>query len=95
MARGVAYKDDQIIGLKGSGNGCFSGISTHEIGAGENLEIEWQIKPFSVRYFPDDREPDTTFTDPGEYIFKVKPDVFEVNKEEKRLPELERTFIIE
>ncbi|MEX0662942.1 MAG: hypothetical protein WEA58_02180 [Balneolaceae bacterium] len=95
LARGIVFKDDQVIGLNGSADGCFTAISTHEIAAGENLEFEWQIKPFSVRFYPDDREPDTTFADSGKYVFTVKPDVFEVNKEQKRLPELERTFVIE
>ena len=95
FARGIVYKGDQIIGLKGSADGCFTAISTHEIAAGENLEFEWQVKPFTVRFFPDDREPDTTFAEPGEYTFTVSPDVFEINGEEARLPEVENTFVIE
>jgi len=95
LARGVVFKDDEVVGLKGSSTGCFTGISTHIIDSDEKFESEWKVKPILVRIFPDDREPDTTFADPGEYTFIVKPDVIKVNGEENVLPEIERTFIIE
>jgi hypothetical protein len=95
IARGVVFKNDQEIGLQGSSSGCYTGISTHEIDPGGELEMEWQVKPFSVRFFPDNREPETTFAEPGEYTFTVIPDVFEVNGEEASLPEIETTFEIE
>lgn len=95
LARGIVFKNDYEIGLQGSSSGCFSAISTHEIDPGEELEMEWQVKPFTLRPFPDDREPDTTFADPGKYTFTVVPDVIAMNGEKSSLPKLETTFVIE
>lgn len=95
LARGVVFKNDQEVGLQGSGSGCYTAISTHEIDPGRELEMEWKVKPFSVRFFPDDTEPDTTFAESGEYTFTVMSDVFEINGEEASLPKVEITFVIE
>ncbi|MGF1669232.1 MAG: hypothetical protein ACFCU6_02195 [Balneolaceae bacterium] len=95
LARGIVFRDGEVVNLKGSADGCFTAISTHVIDAGNKFERVWKVKPFSVRFFPDDREPDTTFAEPGEYTFTVKSDVIEVNGEGKRLPDLERIFFIE
>lgn len=94
LATGIVSKEEQVIGLIGSGDACYTAISTHEIPPGEKFEYEWHIKPFEIRYYPDDREPDTTFADLGEYTFTVIPQVYEINKEQGKLPELERTFAI-
>lgn len=95
LARGVVFEEEQFIELIGSTDICFTAISEYEIAAGEFLEMEWNIKPIYVNYYTDGREPDTTFANPGEFVFTVKPDVFEVNKEQISLPKMEGTFIIE
>lgn len=95
FARGIVLRKKKVVGLQGSADGCFTAISSYEIPAGEKMELEWQVKPFSLRIYPDDRKPDTTLAQPGEYIFKVKPDIIEIDGRKDSLPEIERKIVLE
>jgi hypothetical protein len=47
-----------------------------------------------VKAYPDGREPDIELTPPGEYLFRVEPDVLTVNGVQARLPVIEKKFTV-
>ncbi|WP_073060286.1 hypothetical protein [Fodinibius roseus] len=94
FARGMVFRQEEVVRLEGSSDVCFTAISSYEIPAGEKLELEWQVKPFSLKTYPDDREPDTTLAEAGKYTFRVKPDIMKINGEETSLPDIERKVVL-
>lgn len=88
IARGIVYRNDREVALIGSGSGCFPSIATHEIARGDSLERRWRVRAGTHGVDPDTRQ-NITLAKSGRYVFRVEPDVFQINGEAARLPTLD------
>jgi hypothetical protein len=92
----VVYRDGEEIGFIGSGSGCYTAISHHEIPAGGSLEWNWEVRAAVIlRAYPDGRDPDVALAEPGEYLFRVEPRVFRIDGADERLPQLEQRIVVQ
>jgi hypothetical protein len=90
IARGVVYRDGDEARFIGSGSGCYTAVGNYKIAAGETFRWTWQVEAAIVlRAYPDGTQ-DIEDAKPGEYVFRVKPDVFEINEVRAQLPVLEQ-----
>lgn len=92
-ARGVVYQNDQEVNFTGSGSGCYTSIGTHNIAAGETLTRQWEVEAaIIIKAYPDGRPPDVEPAAPGHYVFRVTPDVFQINGAQAQLPAVEEAI---
>jgi hypothetical protein len=93
FARGVVYQNDQEKAFMGSSSGCYTSIGTYEIDAGETLTRQWEVEAaIIIKAYPDGRPPDIELAAPGHYVFRVQPDVFEINGAQAQLPSVEQAI---
>jgi hypothetical protein len=90
IARGVVYRNGTETPFIGSGSGCYTAIGSHVIAAGETLERHWQLEAAILLRAHPDGSREVAPAQPGDYIFRVIPDVFRIDGAEARLPALER-----
>jgi hypothetical protein len=90
LARGVVYRNGQKAGFAGTGSGCLPGTAIHEIAAGATIERKWQVEATIVLRVNEDGRRDVAGAEPGEYVYRVMPDVVRLNGAKARLPQIEQ-----
>jgi hypothetical protein len=96
LARGVVYRSGHEVRLVGSSSGCRTAIGTHLIAAGQTVEWQWRVRAAVIlRAYPDGREPDVALAEAGQYVFRVEPDVFQVDGVDLQLPTQELRFAVQ
>jgi hypothetical protein len=95
VARGVVYRDGGEVGFTGSGSGCRNAISTYEVASGATLEWKWTVTAAVIlRAYPDGREPDVALAEAGQYVFRVEPDVYLIDRMAGKLPKMDQQIVV-
>jgi hypothetical protein len=96
LARGVVYRAGAEVGFMGSGSGCYTAIGHYAVPAGGALEWRWDVRAtIIVEAYPDGRPPLTREAEPGEYTFRVEPNVIMIDDTQATLPPLSRTVRVQ
>lgn len=93
LARGVVYRagDEERQSFIGTGDGCFTALSSYQLDIGETFEQVWHATAAN-RVYLGDFQWETTPASEGDYVFRVSPDVITIDQESARLPTLEIAF---
>lgn len=94
LARGTVYRNAELVDFVGSSGGCREAVSAYEVAAGETLTVQWQVRATVVRVHADGRPPELAPAEPGPYVFRVEPDVIQLDGESFRLPALEQSITV-
>lgn len=96
LARGVVYRagDEEPQSFIGTGDGCFTAISTYRLDVGETFEQVWNATAATLVYLGEFQW-DTVLASEGDYFFRVSPDVITIDQGDARLPELQAAFRVE
>jgi hypothetical protein len=94
-ARGVVYLGEAEAHFMGSSSGCRTSLGQHSIPAGGMLQRSWEVTAaIIVEAYPDGRPPLTRPAEPGEYVFRVEPDVMMINGAQAELPALSHAVVV-
>lgn len=94
IARGVVHRaeDDEWLPFIGTTSGCYTALSSYRIEVGETVTRVWDAQATTREYLGDFKWK-ITAAPPGDYVFRVLPDVIWIDDQQAaRLPELEAAF---
>ena len=96
LARGVVYRagDEEGQSFIGTGDGCFTALSSYQLDVGETFEQVWHATAAN-RVYLGDFQWEIIPASEGDYVFRVSPDVITIDQESARLPELEVAFRVD
>ena len=89
LARGTVYRsgDEEPQDFIGTGDVCFTALSTYRLDVGESFEQVWNATAAN-RVYLGDFQWEIVPAPEGDYVFRVSPDVIWIDGGSARLPEL-------
>jgi hypothetical protein len=92
LARGAVYaRGEEPQWFIGASGGCYTAISTYRLDVGETFQQVWYATAARRNYLGD-MQWEIIPASAGEYFFRVSPDVYKIDQESARLPELDVAF---
>ena len=93
LARALVYGagDVEPQWFIGATGGCYQATSSYQLDVGETFQQVWKATAAN-RVYLGDFQFETTPASPGDYVFRVSPDVITIDQESARLPEMEVAF---
>ena len=96
LARAIVYRvgDVEPQWFIGVSDGCYLATSSYQLDVGETFQQVWKATAAN-RFYLGDFQFETIPASPGDYVFRVSPDVITIDQESARLPELEVAFRVQ
>jgi len=93
LARGAVYRagEEEPQFFIGASGGCYLATSTYRLDVGETFQQVWYATAARRNYLGD-MQWEIVPASAGEYFFRVSPDVYKIDQESVRLPELDAPF---